>query len=159
ASGTGLGLTITRLLTDIMGGDISVKSTPGQGSEFKVSLMLAATHIIAEDKNLNPADAIFGYHGPVKRLLVIDDDASHRQLMRSLLMPLGFDMSELGNPLDTLALLRESNTRNDLPDALLVDVSMPGLDGWELAAQVRAAGYVMPIIMVSADASEGRKDR
>ncbi len=156
ASGTGLGLTITRLLTDIMGGDISVKSTPGQGSEFKVSLMLAATHIIAEDKNLNPADAIFGYHGPVKRLLVIDDDASHRQLMRSLLMPLGFDMSELGNPLDTLALLRESNTRNDLPDALLVDVSMPGLDGWELAAQVRAAGYVMPIIMVSADASEGR---
>lgn len=156
ASGTGLGLTITRLLTDIMGGDISVKSTPGQGSEFKVSLMLAATHITSVEKSLNPADAIFGYRGPVKRLLVIDDDISHRQLMRSLLMPLGFDISELGNPLNTLALLRDSQARDDLPDALLVDVSMPGLDGWELAAQVRAAGYLMPIIMVSADASEGR---
>ncbi len=156
ATGTGLGLTITRLLSDIMGGDISVKSTPGQGSEFKVSLMLSATHVTPVDNSRHPADAIVGYRGPVKRILVIDDEASHRQLMRAMLMPLGFDVCELGNPLEALAFLERSRQRDDLPDALLLDVSMPGLSGWELVDRLRAAGFNMPVIMVSADASEGR---
>lgn len=156
ATGTGLGLTITRLLADIMGGDISVSSTPGKGSIFRASLMLASINVPAGDLLNIPVQTIYGYKGAVRRLLLVDDDISHRQLMRALLAPLGFDIAELDNPLLVLDWLAQENTNQTAPDLIMLDVSMPGMNGWQLLQALREHQYHQPIIMVSADASEGK---
>ncbi len=156
ATGTGLGLTISRLLADIMGGDISVSSTPGKGSIFKASLMLASINSPAGDALNIPVQTIYGYKGPVRRLLLVDDDISHRQLMRALLAPLGFDIAELDNPLQTLDWLTQENANETTPDLIMLDVSMPGINGWQLLQLLRENHFQQPIIMVSADASEGK---
>lgn len=156
ATGSGLGLTITRLLTEIMGGDISVKSLPGAGSTFKASLMLAAINNPFEETLHAPVQTIYGYHGAPRTIMIVDDEKTHRMLMRTLLTPLGFNLIEVDNPLNALAILAQQTAADNQPALIMLDVSMPELDGWELAKKLRQAQYRLPIIMVSADASEGR---
>ena len=146
--GTGLGLTITRLLVDILGGDISVASEPGQGSAFQVSLMLSSvvpkTAVVAAER------CIHGYDGVQRSLMVIDDDPTHRRLIGDMLEPLGFAVVEAPDAATGLALVDQYP-----PDLFLLDVAMPGMDGWQLAAVLRARLPRTPIVMVSADAREG----
>src|SRR6187431_2876697 len=103
-----------------------------------------------------PVQTIYGYKGAMRTLMLVDDEASHRQLMRAMLSPLGFDVIELDNPLLALDRLAQAIDNNNRPDLIMLDVSMPGINGWQLAKQLREAGYQAPIIMVSADASEGK---
>lgn len=156
ATGTGLGLTITRLLCEIMGGDIAVTSKLGQGSTFKASLMLASVSHPHMEYPIAPVQNIYGYKGPVRTLMLVDDEASHRQLMRAMLAPLGFIIIDIDNPLNVIARLKSEIDNGTAPDLLMLDVSMPGLNGWQLAQQLRDEGCKLPIIMVSADASEGK---
>jgi signal transduction histidine kinase len=149
-AGTGLGLTITRLLTEIMGGDISLESVPGQGSVFRVSLMLSSLHSSTPRSISMPAKRIYGYHGSRRKVLLVDDDVSHRQVMRAMLSPLGFEIVDLGNALQVLATVEAKR-----PDLVLLDVSMPGQSGWEVLAMLRQHKHTMPVVMVSADANEG----
>lgn len=155
-TGTGLGLTITRLLSEIMGGDIAVTSTLGVGSTFKASLMLASISKPHPEFITAPVQTIYGYKGAVRTLMLVDDEASHRQLMHAMLAPLGFEIIELDNPLLALDRLTQEIDNDNCPDLIMLDVSMPGINGWQLAKQLREAGYHAPIIMVSADASEGK---
>ncbi len=150
-AGTGLGLTITRLLTEIMGGDISVTSTPGQGSVFKVSLMLSSIDRPRPESITVPTRTIFGYEGPARRIAVIDDESSHRTLIRAMLAPLGFEILEIDNSLSAMQMIERKQ-----PDLVLLDISMPGFTGWEILDQIRGARLKLPVVMVSADASEGR---
>ncbi|MEQ5833550.1 ATP-binding protein [Marinobacter sp. NFXS9] len=150
-SGTGLGLTITRLLTEIMGGDIAVTSSPGHGSVFRVSLMLSSVDRPHPESITVPTRTIFGYDGPVRRIAVIDDESSHRQLIRAMLSPLGFEILEIDNSLSAL-----QTVEREKPDLVLLDISMPGFTGWEILDQIRGARLELPVVMVSADASEGR---
>jgi signal transduction histidine kinase/CheY-like chemotaxis protein/purine-cytosine permease-like protein len=155
ATGSGLGLTITRLLTDIMGGDLSVTSTPNVGSLFKVSLMLASINNPFIDTLCTPARTIFGYKGAVRTLMLVDDEKTHRELMRNLLTPIGFHLIEVDNSLKALDTLTQHTLNNNRPHLIMLDVSMPVVNGWQLAHQLRQAHFHSPIIMVSADASEG----
>ena len=146
-SGTGLGLAIVHLLADIMGGNVSVTSTLGEGSTFCVSLMLARL-----DSSLptpQPQAPVIGYKGEQKTIFVVDDHAMHRSLMNDLLSPLGFNIIEANNAERCLALIEEQEA-----DIFLLDVSMAGMDGLTLAQHLRDKGIEQPIIMISADAQE-----
>ena len=103
-----------------------------------------------------PVQTIYGYRGPVQRIMLVDDESSHRQLMRAMLTPLGFDVIEMDNPLNVIARLAQEHTNETAPDLIMLDVSMPGINGWQLAQAIRDNHYTTPIIMVSADASEGK---
>jgi signal transduction histidine kinase/CheY-like chemotaxis protein len=143
---TGLGLTITKVLTEAMGGDITVRSKPDFGSCFSVRLMLSpvpATKRVREGTR----GPIVGYEGSRRTILVVDDDPNHVAFVRDALAALGF------------VVVTENNGRGCLeaaaraaPDVLLLDISMAGMDGWETAKRLRESPLPrMPIIMISAD--------
>jgi signal transduction histidine kinase/CheY-like chemotaxis protein/purine-cytosine permease-like protein len=147
-TGTGLGLTISRLLAGVMGGDIQVSSTVGTGSTFKVKMLLSE---VTNPTRIAPVDApVFGYHGPRKTILVTDDDPVQRDLLREVLTPLGFILLSAPDGPACLALAQHCR-----PDLFLLDISMAGMDGWTVAETLRSSGHHQArILMVSASALE-----
>ncbi|ASY73125.1 ATPase [Sinorhizobium fredii USDA 205] len=150
--GLGLGLTITRLLTQTLGGEISVISEKDKGTAFKVRLMLSAVDRPAALKD--PVRKIRSYEGAHRTILVVDDNADHRDLMREVLAPLDFTVLTAANGADCLALLEATR-----PDLFLIDISMPGMNGWELVTKLREAGQTAPVIMLSANIGDGSAAR
>ncbi len=150
ARGTGIGLSICRLLTEVMGGEIRVHSEPGRGSSFRVKLFLPE---IAQPSGLpQPARPIVGYEGSRRTIMVVDDEPDHRALIEDILAPLGFVVLGAADGPDCLALAAEHP-----PDLFLLDISMPGMDGWALAHRLRAGAFAAtPMVMVSADVAEGK---
>lgn len=145
--GTGLGLTIVKLLTDIMGGDLRIESTPNQGSLFTVSLMLSSVEPPKEA--LKQPLAAVGYQGERRHILVVDDDPIHRELLYDILQPLGFTVWKALDAEDCLTALDKVQ-----PDLYFLDFSMPGMSGLQLAKTLRHRGVSAPIIILSASAEE-----
>jgi signal transduction histidine kinase/CheY-like chemotaxis protein len=148
--GTGLGLTITKLLTHIMGGEVLVRSTPGEGTTFVVRLQLTeASHTGAEI--VRPRRAR-GYKGPRRKILLADDDPAHLELLQRLLEPLDFTLLAGwdGSSCLQLAALHGG------VDLAFLDISMPDMTGWEAARKLREmpTAQDLKIVMVSANAHE-----
>jgi len=156
-AGSGLGLTITRLLVDVMGGEIALDSAPGKGSRFTVRLMLPAEHVAPRE----------GVHGPVvlheppvlqappdaRDIMVIDDDAAQLRLAQTHLEPLGFIVHAAASAEAGLALLR--NGQGLRPRMFLLDVDLPGMNGVEMARQLRQDGYgSAPVLFITGHARE-----
>ena len=149
--GIGLGLTITRLLTQIMGGELTVTSALGEGSRFRVRLMLSEAL-----QPLKPApleSRVYGYKGERLTVLIADDDPVHRGLLEDLLSPLGFIVFKAATGDECLELAARCQ-----PDVLLVDIAMPGPNGWEVARRLRGSGFdQLVIIVISANPVELRR--
>lgn len=149
-TGTGLGLTITRLLTEVLGGELSIRNnTNSPGVTANAILMLSE---ITSPENTIFKQRAFGYKGERKTVTVVDDDATHRGLISDMLTPLGFTVLEAHDG-DTCLAMHDDHQ----PDLYFLDYSMPGLDGWQVAEKLREKGFKKPIIMLSANVGENNK--
>ena len=147
-TGTGLGLTISRMLTGLMGGELTVRSSPGQGSCFAVKLYLPELRARASQRERPGAHRPSGYTGPRRRLLVVDNEEADRRLLVDRLAPLGFELLQAASGEAALALLAGQTV-----DAVLLDLAMPGIDGWTLLHRLQAQGLrALPAAIVSANA-------
>jgi signal transduction histidine kinase/CheY-like chemotaxis protein len=148
AAGTGLGLTITKMLAETMGGEITVRSEPGKGSVFQVRLLLSE---VPRSRTAPPIEhRVCGYEGPRQTILVVDDDPVHRDVVQELLEPLGFCIFTAEDGTACLAAATECS-----PNLVLLDVSMPDMSGWTVARLLRRSQRERPaIIMLSAVALE-----
>jgi signal transduction histidine kinase/purine-cytosine permease-like protein/ActR/RegA family two-component response regulator len=146
SGGTGLGLTISKMLVDLMGGEMTVHSTPQVGTLFRIRLFLpAARDAVAVQA---PRIARIGYQGVRRRVLVVDNEEVDRALMVSVLEPLGFEIHQAASGDECLRLLRSIT-----PDAILMDLAMPGIDGWATIRAIRAQGSSSaPVAIVSGNA-------
>ena len=146
--GTGLGLTITRRLVSAMGGTLEVQSSVGVGSTFQFEIVLRAAE--RAGTHGSAGEAIRAYRGERKRVLLVDDDAVNRELLRGLLLDLGFmvDMAEDG----AMALRAVDASR---PDLVITDVLMPNMNGADLVQALRARSSTasLPVIALSASAT------
>jgi signal transduction histidine kinase/CheY-like chemotaxis protein len=138
--GTGLGLTITRRFAEMLGGSVDVTSELGAGSTFTIELPAEAASEPPTDEQV-PESAIGG-----PRVLVVDDEATARDLLRRTLLNQGFAVTTASSGEEGLRLAREL-----LPDAITLDVMMPGLDGWAVLRELKAdpATAGIPVIVVT----------
>ncbi len=135
-----------------MGGEITVRSEPGKGSTFQVKLLLSE---VPRPRTAPPIEhRVRGYEGPRQTILVVDDDQVHRDVVRELLEPLGFTVFTAANGAACLALANECR-----PNLILLDVSMPDMDGWTVARLLRQSKRERPaIIMLSAITMEKERE-
>ncbi|MEB3266988.1 MAG: response regulator [Leptolyngbya sp.] len=145
--GTGLGLTISCRLVEMMGGQLMLCSTPGQGSTFRVVVPLGMA--IADQAAEVPR---LGEHGlesrsiqglapqqPTYRILVVDDQPLNRQVLVQLLQPLGFEVLEA---VDGAAAIAQWQTTQ--PHLMLLDMRMAGVDGYDTLQAIRAQEAQQP---------------
>ncbi len=128
--GAGLGLAISQHLVGLMGGRIEVVSRPGEGSRFRFAIPLPPAGVAAPSA---ASRRIIGYEGPRQRLLIVDDLEINRRLLRELLEPLGFQVTEVADGETALATFAATPV-----PLVLVDLRMPGMDGFELTRRLRA---------------------
>jgi signal transduction histidine kinase/DNA-binding NarL/FixJ family response regulator len=152
--GAGLGLTIAKMLTDLMGGELKVESTPGAGSVFRIKLFLPELREAASAARQSAAPRR-GYEGPRRAILVVDNEEADRELLVQVLAPLGFDLRTAASGHDALDLVAAGLR----PDAILMDLAMPGIDGWETVRRLRREFHVRArIAIVSANAFDKSLD-
>ena len=163
--GTGLGLSIVRRLTELMAGTVNIQSTPGQGSIFTVTLTLKAapadsplTALLRPEAAAKP-DPLLARSERL-RVLVVDDHPVNREVLMRQLDLIGLASDSANDGVEGLEAWAAGQYT-----AVLADIHMPRMDGYEMARQIRiaeAAGKKKgrtPIVAVTANAMKGEEDR
>jgi len=156
--GTGLGLTITRKLAELLGGRLTLCSEPGRGSVFTLIVPVgldASTRQAVDDEqdasDVSTPEAGRAFSG---RVLVAEDTPTNQMLIRLLLEKLGLDVTIVD---DGVKAVQAATT--EPYDLIFMDIQMPNMNGYEAAEAVRRAGNKTPIIALTAHAMKGDKER
>jgi two-component system, chemotaxis family, sensor kinase Cph1 len=151
AEGTGLGLCISRQFARLMNGDITVQSTVNQGSIFTCQVTLRQTTVTnsLEPETIHPVIGLEPGQ-PTYRILVVEDVLENRQLLVTLLKPIGFEVCTVANGAEAIFQWQAWH-----PDLILMDVQMPVMDGYEATQQIRTQEFAhqqkrTPIIALTA---------
>lgn len=144
--GSGLGLTITKKLTHLLNGAIYLESTEGVGSTFTLEIPFSNNKSQDTPNSSKPEHDKNGT--PLKTVLIIDDDLAQLSLTEEILKPLGIKTETYSSPKKALSRLKDKTF-----DLVFTDIQMPGIDGFELISQIRAANdkasASIPVIALS----------
>ncbi len=156
-AGTGLGLALVRNLAELHGGRAEVESEPGRGSRFRVSLpwrrpVLRGSGVHAAVRE----DGESAGRREIKaRILLVEDDDANRTILGEFFRMRGFSVEEAASGPEALAFASSS-----LHDLIVLDVQLPGMDGLEVLARLRATGKpIPPVLALTALAMEGDRER
>ena len=160
--GTGLGLTISRQLIDLMGGTIDVVSSPGEGSRFTFTVVLRQGDreaLEADTKGLESIDEASSRVLAGRRILLVDDHAVNRSVAEAALHRFGAEVDTAGDGIEALARFEPEHY-----DAIVLDVRMPKMDGYDAAREMRrleddALAPRTPILALTADAMTEDRER
>lgn len=147
--GTGLGLSICKRLADMMGGELSVVSTPSEGSTFSFKIPL--------QRSVKPSDDI-NYQKLLKglRVLVIDDDELTRDIVSTYVSSQGMICTTASDGEHALELMKKASAHHLGFDIAIVDLRMPGMDGFELGKAIRADENLKSIKLILCTAFDER---
>jgi len=146
--GTGLGLSISRRLVETMGGQLNIKSQLGSGSVFWFDLSLPLVKDFSDKAISTEKHQVIGIRGNQPTLLIVDDQPSNRGVLVHLLAPLGFNIIEADDGEKALAKAIESK-----PDAIITDLFMPKIDGFEFIQQIRQSADLKDQVVIATSAS------
>jgi signal transduction histidine kinase/CheY-like chemotaxis protein len=156
-SGTGLGLTISRQLVEMMGGTIRVESEPGKGSDFIFTIRFHTT----EESNLRPSISRPSLDG--LKVLVVDDNRTNREILAKQLYAWGMQSRGAGGGEEALSLLRAAASESAPFDLAILDYNMPDIDGLQLAGMIRStpslSGVHLILLTSVGIRGDGRKAR
>ncbi len=149
--GTGLGLSICRHLVALMGGTISVDSTPGQGSVFQFTVTLEEAANRSSPRAPAIADRPHELDLHDLRVLVVDDNPSARDIIAGITRSFGWHTDVAADGASALALLADDATKDHPYDVIFIDWRMPAMDGWTVSERIRArhAADSPPLIIMA----------
>ncbi|MBF0573592.1 MAG: response regulator [Desulfamplus sp.] len=152
SQGTGLGLAISQRLVRLMGSELFVQSTPGEGSIFSFSINLPETS--GREIKLESDRHIAGIANKNFHILVADDNLNNRELLRDALEPLGFHVHMADNGKECIERALENK-----PDVILMDLMMPKMNGFEAVELIRRNPALKGILIIAISASVVNESR
>ena len=158
--GTGLGLTITRRLVDMLGGSLSFESELDQGSTFRVKIPAETARIASKATPLAPRRSAPLAELPLRNrhVLVVDDREEICYLVSRYIEEAG-GRPDTADDGETAIEAIETAAATDPFDAMILDIHMPGMDGYDVARTLRAKGFEMAIIALTAGAMVGDREK
>jgi PAS domain S-box-containing protein len=161
--GSGLGLAISQRLAEMLGGSIDVRSQPGFGSTFTLSI------------DAGPLDSVEMLHAPPHptpqtiaphavatlqgRVLLVEDSVDSQELLKFVLTGLGLSVDVADTGREALTMIAASAADCRLYDLILLDIQMPGMSGYETATKLRSIGWNRPIVALTAHAMVGDREK